>query len=173
MGYAPCAAMNPYAPPSAPPPPGPRPVALHLAQASLGRRLGGGLIDIAVVVVVGSVLANAFCRITGTTKTVRLIQVFLLAVRCVPWGLATVRRQTIGKILLAMRIVVADDNLPGFVRGVALRALPFTGLAIVAALVHPMLGTLMSLVGTADLLAVLGNKRCLHDYPGTFVVHEQ
>lgn len=76
------------------------------------------------------------------------------------WNMTAVDGQTLAKKLLRMKIVTRNGEVPGFVRGVALRWWVTGLLGIV-----PFFGLL-------NALAIFGEqRRCLHDYiAGTYVI---
>ena len=75
------------------------------------------------------------------------------------------RGQTIGKVILKIRIVDLDGNIPGFAKVVVLRYL-IPSLAYQV----PLLGSICALV---DSLFIFGaERRCVHDYiAGTKVIN--
>ena len=116
---------NPYAPPGSPPSEAPKQADLRArrgADASLSKRFGGMVIDSIALFVGMTVLSRAFCALTGAEKTFGLLQMFLVVVLVGQWFLIPQRGQTLGKMALRTRIVLADGELPGFVRGVVVEA---------------------------------------------------
>jgi uncharacterized RDD family membrane protein YckC len=78
----------------------------------------------------------------------------------VQWNLIATRGQTLGKMLLCIRIINALGNPPGFIQGVILRNWLRAALSMIP------------LFGLIDIAFILTeSKRCLHDYfAGTRVV---
>lgn len=79
---------------------------------------------------------------------------FLAVVLCVfQWWLISTRGQSIGKLILGMRIVTDGGRYPGFLQGVVLRNW-----------VRVLLST-VPFFALFDALFILGNSnRCIHDY---------
>jgi uncharacterized RDD family membrane protein YckC len=84
----------------------------------------------------------------------------ILAFLLVQWNLIATRGQTIGKMLLAIRIINRNGGTPGFVQGVLLRNWMRVALALIP------------FFSVVDVLFIFGeSRRCLHDYlAGTSVV---
>lgn len=93
-----------------------------------------------------------------------LLLIPLLALVVVQLVLLTMRGQTLGKMLLRLRIVKLDGSNPGFVGAVILRSfLP----GLIGGV--PVIGPMFSLVD--PLLIFREDKRCIHDLmAGTIVV---
>jgi uncharacterized RDD family membrane protein YckC len=165
---------NPYAPPQQEPP-APA-AALESADtrrlASLGRRLGGAMIDGVVTLVLGSIVSHGMAALTGMERTVLFAQVCFLVPFAAQWALVAQRGQTFGKMILRTRIVFADGRLPGFFHGVVLRAWPVHLVGFLPALTSPALQPFTSLLLLADMLVIFAaGRRCLHDrFAGTLVV---
>jgi uncharacterized RDD family membrane protein YckC len=118
-----------------------------------------------------AVLSRAFSMFSGAEKTVGLAQMFMLVGLVGQWFLIAQRGQTVGKIALRTRIVLADGQLPGFVRGVAVRQWPLFAVLMLPSLTSMSLQPISSLVYLADALAIFWGSRCLHDrIAGTYVV---
>lgn len=83
-----------------------------------------------------------------------------IALTLIQWNLIATRGQSIGKLLLGMRIVNEGGQCPGFVQGVVLRNWLRAALSFIP---------LFSLI---DALAIFGeSRRCVHDFiAGTRVV---
>jgi uncharacterized RDD family membrane protein YckC len=78
----------------------------------------------------------------------------------VQWNLIATRGQSIGKILLWIRIINCRGNAPGFIQGVILRDWLRMALSFIP---------FFSIVDAALILTE--SKRCIHDYiAGTRVV---
>lgn len=166
--------QNPYAPPRAPASEAPTPAELRArrgADASLAKRLGGMVIDFIALFLGMTALSRAFCALTGADRTVGLIQMFMLVILVGQWFLIAQRGQTLGKVALRTRIVLADGRLPGFVRGVAVRQWPLFAVLMLPTLTSPSLRPIASLAYLADALVIFWGSRCLHDcIAGTYVV---
>ncbi|HTN76212.1 MAG TPA: RDD family protein [Pirellulaceae bacterium] len=82
------------------------------------------------------------------------------ALALVQWNLIATRGQSIGKLLLGMRIVTSSGRHPGFWQGVVLRNW-----------VRALL-TMIPFFGLVDLLTIFGaTHRCIHDFiADTYVV---
>jgi uncharacterized RDD family membrane protein YckC len=155
--------------PAAPPAPvvsGPQPDRSPLAGR--GERLGAAIIDwvlYLLAIAAAVVLATALGYDLQTTRVRIGMGAAMLPVAVVQMVLLSLRGQTLGKVLMAVRIADQDDGRnPGFVRAVLLRQiLP----GVIVAL--PCLGKVFWL---ADCLCIFGEeRRCLHDViAGTKVV---
>lgn len=169
-------AHNPYEPPRA------ESRALPIATnplatlASLGKRFFGAAIDALFNVATASALSYAYAAMTGQTRTALMLQACMFLPLGLQWMLVAMRGQTLGKILLRTRIVLANGDLPGFTHGVMLRAWPVLAVSVLPTLLPGaadsglrMLGSLATL---ADCLAIFAaGRRCIHDrIAGTFVV---
>ena len=200
--------QNPYAPPSANDAEAKVVVdgdgwgeSLPFVKASRWMRLFGWLID--VLFAWGLTAASEWGteRVLGASLTVLDLQantkiralvgvggsVLVLGVQGV---LIAYRGQSLGKIALGMRIVLADGTVAGVSRGFLRRTLPFEGMVLVPSLMMALWWTsvdaslyvaflpiVMSLRGLAGVLMLLDalwifrrGARCLHDVlGGTFV----
>lgn len=89
-----------------------------------------------------------------------ILYFFPLAACIIQWNMITTRGQSLGKLVMQIRIVSVDGSLPGFVSGVILRNW-----------VRNLLG-FIPLFGLIDILFIFGSsQRCIHDYlAGTRVV---
>ena len=165
---------NPYAPPQSAGPEASKRADLQArrgADASLAKRLGGTVVDFIALFVGMTVLSRVFCALTGAERTFGLVQMFMLVGLVGQWFLIAHRGQTLGKLALRTRIVLADGQLPGFVRGVAVRQWPLFAVLMLPSLASRSLQPLASLVFLADALAIFAGSRCLHDrIAGTYVV---
>ena len=170
------AAHNPYEPPRAEVPAA-APAANGVRQlASLGKRFFGSVIDTLFDVPIAHGLSYAYAGITGQARTALVLQACMFVPFALQWWLITRRGQSVGKILLRTRVVMADGSLPGFVHGVALRVWPVLAATILPSLLPvtaggglQMLGLLVAIV---DGLAIFSaGRRCIHDrMAGTYVV---
>src|SRR5262245_5686294 len=114
---------NPYQASTVETPPPPTHVAG--ARASLGRRLGGGLIDIALMY--AAILPGALhaMNLVATRDLYRdlvfpmVVPVMILA--AVQAFLVTSRGQSVGKLVARTKIIRSDGAPAGFLRGVLLR----------------------------------------------------
>jgi uncharacterized RDD family membrane protein YckC len=141
--------------------------------AGRGERLGAALLDGAVYLVA---LASAVVLATALgydldleTSPIRIgLGSAMLPVAVVQMALLSLRGQTLGKMLMGVRVVDQDDGRnPGFVRAVLMRqVLP----GMIVAL--PCLGRVFWL---ADCLCIFGEeRRCFHDLiAGTKVVRTE
>ncbi len=79
----------------------------------------------------------------------------------IQWNLIATRGQTLGKLVVCIRMITMDGRLPGFLHGVVLRNW-----------VRALLGAFVPLFGLIDVLFIFSDsKRCIHDYlAGTRVV---
>ena len=140
--------------------------------ASLGKRLGGAMIDgvISMVIIVPIMLATGVLQraFTGQGMTIEQQATFFI----IGWVvflalngyLLLNRGQTIGKVVVKTKIVDLDGNLPKFGKLIVFRYLI---LGIVAQI--PLLG---SLAGIVNALFIFGKeRRCVHDHlAGTRVI---
>lgn len=101
----------------------------------------------------------------------------LLAVVLVQGALIARRGQSLGKLALRMRMVLADGRTAGLLRGFVMRTLPFWAILLAARTVLPwrlaetVLGGLVILVMLDSLLILGVTRRCAHDrIAGTHVV---
>lgn len=127
----------------------------------------GGLIRHGEIMMVGILLARN-PDLAGTVPMVTQLIVLMCQGALIAW-----RGQSIGKMALRTRIVVADGRTANLFRGVILRTLPFTGLAILTKSLdstQPMRSWL-TLVLLLDVLLIFSSTRqCAHDrIAGTFV----
>src|SRR5262249_11321963 len=136
-----------------------RPLVGELASRFV--RLGAQVID-ACISLIPIGIAFVLTQSSGespTTTTIRVCiwTVGILVYLIVQTALLTLRGQTLGKLLVGVRIVDYDDGSnPGFLRAVVLRNL-VPGLISLL----PCLGFLFSVV---DVLSIFGEeRRCLHD----------
>jgi uncharacterized RDD family membrane protein YckC len=159
-------AYNPYAPPSAEPQSPPQ---ANLKLASLGKRLGASVIDGLFLFLLGAAISRVAW---GDSRTVEQVRWAFLGVTACQWVLVSLRGQSLGKIVLGIRIVTRDNRAVGFYRGVALRSWPALVIQLAAALLVPLLRPLVPLIAFADVLFVFRqDRRCLHDLvAGTYVV---
>ena len=141
--------------------------------ASRWKRLGGGLIDS----MVGLVLIIPISFFTGIFKQILngqkmtfgqeaiLLGIGLLVFLILHGYLLYTRGQTIGKVVVKTKIVDLDGKLPSFGNIFVLRYLI---LVLVAQI--PVIGNLIAIV---NALFIFGReRRCLHDYiAGTRVVN--
>lgn len=108
-------------------------------------------------------LVPALALFTALQLALLGIQIFLL----------TTRGQSLGKILLGVRVVRADDGeKPGFLRGWLLRELPSGAIQGMLQLV-PIVGFFLrfAFVTTNYLMIFREDRRCLHDFiAGTRVI---
>jgi uncharacterized RDD family membrane protein YckC len=139
--------------------------------AGRGERLIAALMDLFVLAVAFSVplLTATALGYPIDARWVRLIVVSaVLAVEIVQMVLLSVRGQTLGKLLMGLRIVShRDGSNPGFLRAVLMRrVLP----GMVAAV--PCVGKVFVLV---DCFAIFGDEcRCYHDlFADTRVVRDE
>jgi uncharacterized RDD family membrane protein YckC len=130
--------------------------------ASRWSRLGAAVIDLLATFVLGFI-AGIFMVASEALGAIVLV-VGGLTLAGFQIYLLTTRGQSIGKIVLGIRIIKQDGGSPGFVRAALLRW-------IVPGLIGaiPYLGLIVSLV---DVLFIFGpEQRCLHDLiAGTIVV---
>lgn len=159
--------INPYAPPTAGPPPlqqyyGQQPYWQPYELAGRWTRLGAAILDGVISLVVALPgLVLIFMSIDSGKEDqmwlglgVAVIGVLILAVY--QWYLIATRGQSLAKKWLHIRIVKLDGCLPGFVHGVLLRAWVMSLITNV-----PYVG---GIVGLVDLLMIFGQeRRCLHD----------
>jgi uncharacterized RDD family membrane protein YckC len=170
----PAFSSNPYAAPAAEP--RPEATATRAPLASLGKRFLGNILDRVVELTGGTLLSRLVEHVFDVPRTTELVFACALPVLALQWVLIVVRGQSIGKLLLRTRIVLEDGSLPGFGRGVALRAWPLLFLQLLQlTLPIGMLGGKqpLALLALADALFIFrrGERRCLHDYiAGTWVV---
>ena len=136
--------------------------------ANRGDRLTAVLIDWGIAVIPAGIVV-ALARRSPETAGVALshwqLWVILAAILLIQYTLLSLRGQTLGKLVMRVRIVRASDGgNPGFLRAVVLRNMVRHVLIAV-----PILGGLFAL---ADILAIFGEeRRCLHDrIAGTMVV---
>lgn len=101
----------------------------------------------------------------------------LLAVVLVQGALAARRGQSLGKMALRMRIVLADGRTAGLLRGFVVRTLPFWAILLAVRSILPWriaetVGGGLVLLVLLDSLLILGvSRRCGHDrIAGTHVV---
>lgn len=101
----------------------------------------------------------------------------LLAVVFVQGALIARRGQSLGKLALRMRMVLADGRTAGLLRGFVMRTLPFWGILLAVRSVLPWryaetVGGSLIVMVLLDLLLILGvTRRCAHDrIAGTHVV---
>jgi uncharacterized RDD family membrane protein YckC len=164
---------NPYAPPQEETPaPATSQTADPRRLASLGKRFGGAMIDAVFTFVVGAAVSHAVAAVTGMERTPLFAQVCFLVPFAAQWALVAQRGQSVGKLLLRTRIVLADGRWPGFFNGVVLRAWPLLLLGFLPALTSRALQPFTSLVVLADITVIFAaGHRCLHDrVAGTVVV---
>ena len=85
----------------------------------------------------------------------------LLVVKIIQWNLIATRGQSLGKMLMFIRIVTTDGQIPGFVSGVLLRNWLRAALSSI-----PFFGLIDALFIFSE------SRRCIHDYlAGTRVVN--
>lgn len=146
---------------------------LPLILASRWRRLGGALIDFIISLVYELpllVVTGAASSIFVRGEALAISQQATLFI--FNWGfflllngyLLLKRGQTIGKVILKMKIVDVRGNVPTFGKLLGLRYLAFWLVSQI-----PLLGVLVILF---NMLCIFGKeRRCLHDYlAGTRVV---
>ncbi|MEY2930250.1 MAG: hypothetical protein RL033_999 [Pseudomonadota bacterium] len=165
--------LNPYAAPAGDP-------ALIVvkgldeALATTNSRLGARMIDQALLLaaLVPAGIAGAMLAETAETGSVPALLAFALG------GLAALAfygyqchlvastGQSLGKRWCHVRIVLANGEPPGFLRGVVLRSWVLTVLSLI-----PGVG---SVIGLTDTLMIFGQqRRCLHDrLAGTRVLND-
>jgi uncharacterized RDD family membrane protein YckC len=143
----------------------------RLAAALLDRGIPLLILVIATVVATGDYSSSAGAKPPLYRRGLTIILPGRGAVWCVGVFelaqaiLITLRGQTLGKMLLGIRIArVEDDHNPGFFRGVFLRSWLIAFLALA-----PVIGWVLALI---DLVFIFrAPKRCIHDYvSGTRVV---
>jgi uncharacterized RDD family membrane protein YckC len=183
---------NPYAPPADRGaaedrrPRGDDGAPLHFQPASRGARLVGALVDrlVSGVIVAGALAATADLGGIFTTEQQPLgLGYFAATVAVLALQAALIARsgQSVGKLLMRTRIVLADGRTAGLVHGFLLRSAP---LVVIALIPDVLLATsagrntvalataLAGFVSLADALSIFfgtGN-RCLHDHiAGTYV----
>ncbi|HEY1065296.1 MAG TPA: RDD family protein [Pirellulales bacterium] len=140
--------------------------------ASRWYRLGAQLVEMLILLVVLMAAGIVGAALTvNQDRDARVAVVLLIFAACsIPYAIVTIYMlstlgQTIGKYVVGIRIVNADDGRnPGFVKAFLMRGL-------VPGLIGgiPVVGAIF---GIADPLFIFGDeKRCLHDYiAGTVVV---
>lgn len=153
---------NPYAAPSADIT---LPDSSEVAPPSRGKRLGGAIIDgiiVAIIYVPLIMLSGNWERmLAGQESQTQAFLIWMVGVTVfltVNGVLLAQRGQTIGKLILRMRIVSFETNeqLP-FWKVYGLRYLPLQLLGL--------FGVIGSLVNLINVLFIFGReKRCLHDY---------
>ena len=129
-------------------------------------------VDSVLALVVAFVAPLLYADPSGSTTATANVRLALclggsLTLFAVQMTLLSLRGQTLGKMILNIRIVDHDDESnPGFVRAVCWRVLVPAFLGAV-----PLLGLLFVLL---DVLCILGEeRRCLHDLmAGTKVVED-
>ena len=162
--------LNPYAPPAAPTDSEPAPDGAPTELASLGRRWLGAAVDNIVAIVLMRATGMVFDL--GTARSFfdfDTTSLFGWAPFLAVWALQSyfiaTRGQSIGKMLLRMRIVDMDGNRSPFVRAAVVRTWVFLALFQI-----PVVGQFIHI---ADVLCIFGReRRCLHDMlAGTKVVN--
>jgi uncharacterized RDD family membrane protein YckC len=161
------ASDNPYAPPEAD-------VAVSdpIQLASLGRRLGGAIIDgiLAFLVMfplmfVTGYWESAMTGVQSASDTLLLLALWIVAFLIINGYLLAKSGQTIGKHHVNTRIVsIQDENILPFAKVVGLRYVPIWIITQI-----PILG---QIVGLLDVLFIFrADRRCIHDLiAGTKVV---
>jgi uncharacterized RDD family membrane protein YckC len=162
---------NPYAPPRAAAPP---PKSTLGGPAPRTRRALGSVLDGLLTFVAGVLLSHVYAWALGIPRSVTVVYACVLLASAVQWGLVAWRGQTLGKMLVQTRIVLADGSNPGFLRGVVLRAWPLYLIqALPPLLAMPSLRAFASLLFMVDAICIAStDRRCAHDHvAGTFVVN--
>jgi len=138
-------------------------------RASLVRRWFAAMLDnllvipAFVVISVVGVLMGRDPEVLLETQPIVWLAVGLVSVP--QWILVAWRGQTLGKLLLGIRIVRMDGTLPGFQYGVAARDWP----RLIPSVLAPDISAIIGLIDVLPLLS--GDGRTMHDYiAGTRVV---
>ena len=162
---------NPYEPPREEREPVEVAPAHRLPAASTGKRFGGAVIDSISTFFVATAISHGIAGITGGQRTPLFVAACMLVPFAVQWFLLAQRGQTIGKILLGMRVVRLDGSAPGFVHAVALRAWPIHVVGLLPLLTSDAVRPFVSVLTLADSVAIfVTHRRCLHDIiAGTYV----
>lgn len=163
----PQAANNPFAPPSAQVRDAPE-LAGTLELASRGSRLAAVIIDgllFGLCGVAGLLGSGSFSpdRLFEVTSAIATVSILLLVLVIANLYLIATRAQTIGKLLLKIRIVRADGRRAGFWRIFGLRT--FVN-ALICSI--PAIGTVYWLVDS--LLIFRDSHQCVHDQIADTVV---
>lgn len=164
---APPTDTNPYAAPTTYPMEVPRePGSIALATKTnrfLGRFIDG-LISM-IVAIVGMVVAIKFFPESPFALVVIYFPLLCLAIY--QWCYMATEGKTIGKFLMKTKVIDAEGNVPGFVKGVVLRSWCIGLLACI-----PILGLIVSI---GDPLSIFWSpaNRCWHDKMAkTLVIQE-
>lgn len=182
---------NPYSPPQVPPSPSGEHKGVvfeangRFVQAGLLARLGGAIVDglfgLVVLLSVGAVfglLQHGELMMVGTLlgrspDLWKLLNVVAPLVTTACQGVLIHRRgQSVGKIILSTRIVLADGTVAGVHRGFVLRTVPIVTLQVlITAFGTAQLSSLLGFALMIDALFIFGSSRqCAHDrWAGTFV----
>jgi uncharacterized RDD family membrane protein YckC len=117
-----------------------------------------GLLEIGVIDAQSGMTANGP---TDSLEALAAIAFPWLALKVIQWNLIATRGQTLGKMLLFIRIIKVNGEIPGFVSGVILRNWLRAALNSIP------------LFGLIDVLFIFtDSRRCIHDYlAGTRVVN--
>ena len=163
---------NPYAPPLASPVssgPPERPFEQKLATRT--KRLGAAIVDAIVMFVVGTALSRGYCAIASVGQTYLSAGLGILAASMLQWLLIAQRGQTVGKLLLKIRIARRDGATAQPLNAVVFREGPIFALRCVV-LFTPGLKSLAQLAMFIDVVFIFGPRnRCLHDrIADTYVV---
>ena len=140
--------------------------------ASHGKRLLGAGLDAIFAVAIGSVLSRVVAKLTGHARTLTTQEAWMLVPMMAQWALIASRGQTVGKMLLRMRIVRTSGAKVDFLHGVVLRAWPVLAIQLGPALLSPSLKPLTGILYLVDVLFIFGAaRRCVHDrIAGTRVI---
>jgi uncharacterized RDD family membrane protein YckC len=162
---------NPYAPPQSAP--SPRAASGPFRLASREKRFAASIIDGLLTAVAGMLAARAYCSLLHVSRTADATTLAMVLASSGNWLPIALRGQSIGKMLLRMRIVhVEDQATAGFMRGVALRALPVAFLSAAPAMFGAWTGPFARFALFIDAIVIFGSRRrCVHDaIAGTEVV---
>jgi uncharacterized RDD family membrane protein YckC len=170
-------AMNPYAPPQTVAVAVEEPRATsRIVLASLSKRLIGSIIDAVVQLGVGYGTAYALTSLSSELASELLsdwtVYVCVMLTNAAQWVLLAKRGQTLGKIAVNTKVVLADGRPAPFLNTVVLRAWPLVAVGLLSRVV-PALYSVLSLINLADALSIFfgRGRRTLHDYvAGTIVI---
>ena len=162
-----------------------------------------GIIDLVMCVLAGVLVATLFFAKVLDLSTIKIDPLLLsqdpysvlltlpwqllaagafvpVVVTPIQWQLISTRGQSIGKILLSIKIVDKAGNPPGFAQGVVMRNglrtvwnyIPTYAAAFVAAGLLPYISAAVAIGAMANILFIcLSPPRCLHDHiAGTYVI---
>lgn len=135
------------------------------------KRLAAYLIDTSGILVVGVILGRVYCRVTSQPYSGLVILSWGLVFFFAQWFLIARHEQSLGKMLLKTKIVLADGTHARMLHGVVLRAWPLFALQMPLLVFRPI-KPLTDLLFIVDALFIfLWSRRCLHDrIAGTYVV---